>query len=392
MCRRKVVVWKQAILGGRGQKPFQILHVISFFYTQIHISAAMIVLFVPILSNTKMPTFLRLIVIGALANRRGGPMAEKVGILTHRDTDGICSAALATTVHPKAEIEFDDPFNLVPRLRALPKAWDTVIILDLGIDKAQVGRAVNAFREASKLHRIIYIDHHLLPPGITRRTLKCDTFIHRTDVSASELAMDFFKPPAHLEYIALLGAIGDYQQYTPKMRKLEMKYGSRMTFLETYLIEEALDVSRGDAPYTRGIVKGLARGLWPSEIPGLISRAQLGMNQEVMLKEYVRKNCKKIGKKMAIVTDVPFMATGKAASHAVRVMGVEVGIGTFRDGDWVRLSTRRDGMSKLDLDKLVGMAAAMVGGGGGGHAAAAGGRVPVEKFKDFLRILKSKIE
>jgi single-stranded-DNA-specific exonuclease len=318
-------------------------------------------------------------------------MSEKVGILTHRDTDGICSAALALAAYPKAEIEFDDPFNLVQRLRTLPN-WDTAIILDLGIDRLLADKAVDAFREASKLHKIIYIDHHLLPPGITKRSLKCSgALVHKTGVSASELALNFFKPLPHLEHIALMGAIGDYQQNTPKMRKLAMKYGWRTAFLEMYLLEEALEVSRGDVPYCRKIVGGLAQGLWPSEIPGLIIRVQLGMSQEVMLKEYVRKNSKKIGKGIVLVTDVPFMATGKAASHAVFIKGAKVGIATFRDGDWVRLSMRRDGMSKLNLNDLINKIASRVGGSGGGHAAAAGGRVPVEKFDDFLRMLKSKV-
>ncbi|MEM2907948.1 MAG: DHHA1 domain-containing protein [Candidatus Hadarchaeales archaeon] len=311
-----------------------------------------------------------------------------VGIITHVDVDGICSAAIAKIAYPEADVEFEEPMTLGKRLRALPPDWGTVIILDLGIDVVQKEEIKNIFRELSKSRKIIYIDHHPLPPGINRRTLRCHAFVHATDVSTSELALKYFKPPDSLEYIALLGAIGDYQQHTPTMRRLMARHYWRTAYLETFLLEGALEVSRGDTYFRRGLVKGLSQGLWPSDIRELLSRAYLGLSQEMMLKSYVKRNARKIARNIAVVNDVPFMATGKAASYLVQVTDAEIGIATFLDGNFVRLSARRAKDSDVNLRKLIGGAASKVGGLGGGHPAAAGGVVRVEKFKDFLKALK----
>jgi len=319
-------------------------------------------------------------------------MPKDVGILTHRDTDGVCAAAIAKIRYPAAYVEFcENVDELAPRLHALP-AWDTVVISDLGFNVAQKIELKNAFKEVSKFHKIIYIDHHLLPKGITRRTLPCYAFVHRTNVSCSELALDFFKSPASLQYIALLGAIGDYQEHTRRMRRLILKYGWRLIYLEEFLLEQAIEASRKDHPFKRKIVQGLVQGLWPSEIPGLMERARSGARRERIMVNYVRKNVKRISRNMALVTDVPFSATGLAASYAVRVANAEIGMGTYRKGNYIRFSMRRDEKSNLNLNELVIQTTSKISGsGGGGHDAAVGGRVPIRKFNAFLRQLKREI-
>ncbi len=319
-------------------------------------------------------------------------MAREVGILTHRDTDGVCAAAIAKIRYPAAYVDFcENVDELASRLHALP-AWDTVIISDLGINVAQKIELENAFKEASKFHKIIYIDHHLLPSGITRRTLPCHAFVHRTNVSCSELAMDFFKPPVSLQYIALLGAIGDYQEHTRRMRRMIVKYGWRLIYMEEFLLEQAIEASRKDHSFKRKITQGLAKGLWPSEIPGLMGRARSGAERERIMEKHVRKNVRRISRNMALVTDVPFAATGLAASYAVKVANAEIGIGACRKGNYTRFSMRRDEKSDLNLNELVIKTTLKISGsGGGGHDAAVGGRVPIRKFNTFLKQLKREI-
>lgn len=319
-------------------------------------------------------------------------MSKEVGILTHRDTDGVCAAAIAKIHYPDAYVEFcENVDELAPRLHALP-AWDIVVISDLGINLAQKIELKNVFKEASKSHKIIYIDHHLLPKGITRRTLPCHAFVHKTNVSCSELALDFFKPPVSLQYIALLGAIGDYQENTRRMRRLIVKYGWRLIYLEEFLLEQAIEFSRKDHPFKRKIIQGLVQGLWPSEIPGLMRRARSGVKRERIMENYVRKNVKRISRNMALVTDVPFSATGLAASYAVRVANAEIGMGTYRKGNYIRFSMRRGEKSNLNLNELVIQTTSKISGsGGGGHDAAVGGIVPIRKFNNFLRRLKKEI-
>jgi single-stranded-DNA-specific exonuclease len=311
-----------------------------------------------------------------------------VGIITHVDVDGVCSAAIAKISYPEADVAFEEPFTLTERLKTLPQNWETVIVLDLGIDVVRKDEVKGIFRELSEARKVIYIDHHPLPPGVNRGVLRCHAFVHDTGVSTSELALRYFKPPEALEHVALIGAIGDYQQNTPTMRRLMARQYWRTVYLETFLLEGALEVSRGDDYFRREVVEGLARGLWPSDIRDLLSRAYLGLSQEMMLKSYVKRNARKIARNIALVSDVPFMATGKAASYVVQVTDAEVGIAAFLDRGFVRLSARRAKGSDLNLRELISKAAAKVGGLGGGHPAAAGGVVRAEKFNDFIRALK----
>lgn len=313
-------------------------------------------------------------------------MLRNIGILTHRDVDGVCSAALAKIVCPDADVEFAEPFELATKLLSLP-TWRTAIVSDLGISAARSGEVKNAFREAAKSRAIIYIDHHSLPRGVTRRTLPCNVFVHKPKVSASELAMEFFKPPASSEYIALLGAIGDYQEHTRKMRELMAKYGKRIAYFEEFLLEQALEASRADHPFKRGVIKALAQGLWPSDIPGLMQRARAGIKQEKIIEDHVKKNLRKMDGKVAMALDVPFMATGKAAIYAMKLANVEVGIGAYQDGDYIRLSMRRGERSDLNLKMLIQGIALKIGGEGGGHEDAVGGRIPAQKFDTFIEEL-----
>ncbi len=319
-------------------------------------------------------------------------MPKKVGILTHVDTDGVCAAAIAKIRYPDADVEFSkSAYELASRLHALP-AWDTAIILDLGLNVTQKIDLKNAFKEASKSHKIIYIDHHLTPPGITRKTLPCHVSVHRTNVSCSELALDFFKPPVSLQYIALLGAIGDYQEHTKRMQRLVVKYGWRLIYLEEFLLEQAIEASREDHPFKRKVVQGLAQGLWPSDILGLMERASTGAKRERKIENYVRGNVQKISRNTALITDAPFMATGLAAFYAAKIANTKIGIGAYQAGDYVRVSIRRSEKSDLNLNTLtIKTTSKITGSSGGGHSAATGGIVPVRKFKIFLRQLEREM-
>jgi RecJ-like exonuclease len=314
----------------------------------------------------------------------------RIGILTHGDVDGVCSAALAKIACPGAQIEFAEPYELASKLGALPN-WKRAFVLDLGISLARKDEARNAFKEASKTCRIAYIDHHSLPEGINRRTLCCETFVHKTEVSASELALEFFNPPSSLSYIALLGAIGDYQEHTGKMKELMKKYGWRKSYFETFLLEHALEASRLDHRFKRRVIQGLSKGLWPSDIPKLIERARSGIRLERKIENYVKQKARKIAKKAVLVPDVPFRATGKAAIYAIKIVGAEVGIGTFQLDDYIRFSMRRNEKSDLNLNALVQELVSRVGGNGGGHDAAVGGLVPIQNFEIFLRELRRQL-
>lgn len=317
---------------------------------------------------------------------------EKVGILTHIDVDGVCSAALATTTYPNAEVEFTEAPYLALRLHSLPP-WDRLVVLDLGINPAQKEEVVEAFETVSKNTKVTYIDHHELPSGVTKENLLCDEVYHRADVSASELSLEYFEPPLLLENIALTGAIGDWQEDTPKMKELLIKHGERISRLETILMEQGLRASRNDPEYLSLVVQELAKGIWPSSIPEMMTRARSALKQERKVKEHTSENLKKINDKIALVNNVPLRATGTAATYAYRFSGAEVGIGAYaNDEDHIRISMRRNEGSKIDLSRLIREATLKLGGTGGGHKGAVGGRIPINKFDDFLEFMKSNTE
>jgi len=318
-------------------------------------------------------------------------VSANVGILTHNDADGICAGALAKIAYPNAKIDFAEPPELAAKVRRLPHDWATAIILDLGVSLAQRLEVKQAFKEVSKAHEIVYIDHHYFPIGINRRTLVCKELAHVVGMSASELALDHFKPPSHLKYIALLGAIGDYQEHTLRMQRLVRKYGWKKAYLEEFLLEQALGVTRDDHPFKRKVINGLAKGLWPSDMPNLLEQARVGARRVRALEKHVSESVRKINEKIAFVPDVPFGATGLAAEYALEIMYVDVGIAAYRDRNHIRLSARRSKRSKLDLNLIIGKLALQMGGVGGGHKAAAGSWVPVQKLDDFLRGLRREI-
>ena len=162
--------------------------------------------------------------------------------------------------------------------------------------------------------------------------------------------------------------------------------------MEEFLLEQAIEASRKDHSFKRKIIQGLAQGVWPSEIPSLMRRARAGAERERIMEKHVRKSVRRISRNMALVTDVPFSATGLAASYAVRVANAEIGIGACRKGNCIRFSMRRDEKSDLNLNELVIQTTSKISGsGGGGHDAAVGGRVPIRKFNTFLRQLKREV-
>ena len=55
-------------------------------------------------------------------------------ILTHGDSDGICSGAIAKTAYPDAYVYFTCPVNLLDKL-SLIEDVETLIICDIALDE-----------------------------------------------------------------------------------------------------------------------------------------------------------------------------------------------------------------------------------------------------------------
>jgi len=301
-------------------------------------------------------------------------------ILTDGDVDGVCAAAIAKASYPEAEIEFTNPADLASKLDSL-SGYDRVIVLDLGIDDAQKDEAIAAFQKLSRTSSIIYIDHHLRPPGVTERSLACNG-THRTSASTSELAWEFFKPAASHDFIAALGAVGDYQEKTPRMQELVEKYDERKVYPETSFLGWALMVSEDS--FKRGVAEELVQGKWPYQMSIMGEEADAIVRRQRILERYVREKAEKICEHVMLVRDPPFKATGPAATLLTKLDNTDIGIASRGEGDQVYLSMRRHKESDINLASLIEESASKFGGVGGGHKEAAGGKIPVERFDEFL--------
>ena len=296
----------------------------------------------------------------------------------------MCAAAIAKSSYPKAEVEFANPPDFVSRLDSL-SVYDCVIILDLGIDGIQKDEAITAFRKLSTTSSIIYIDHHLRPLGLTNSGLACKG-AYRTDASTSELAWEFFKPAASHDFIAVLGAVGDYKERTPQIQGLIERYNERKVYPEALFLEWALMVSEDS--FKRGVVEELVQGKWPYQMSIMGKEADAIVRRQRTLERYVRDKAEKICEHVMLVRNPPFKATGPAATLLIKLDNVDIGIASRTDENHVYLSLRRHEESNINLASLIDQSASKFGGMGGGHVAAAGGKIPVERLDEFLLELR----
>jgi hypothetical protein len=79
------------------------------------------------------------------------------------------------------------------------------------------------------------------------------------NASTSELTWEFFKPAASHDFIAVLGAIGDYKEKTPQIQGLIERYGERKVYPEALFLEWTLMVSEDS--FKREVIEELAQGI-----------------------------------------------------------------------------------------------------------------------------------
>jgi len=309
-------------------------------------------------------------------------------ILTHGDVDGVCAAAIAKTYYPKAEVEFTNPQDFLLKLDFMYK-HDCVIILDLGIAATKEAEARAAFQKLSKTSSIIYIDHHLRPPGLAKMSLACSKIVHKTSASTSELAWEFFRHDVYSDFIAVLGAVGDYAEKTPRMQGLIERYGERRVYPEALFLEWALMVAEDS--FKREVVEELVQGKWPYQMSIMGEEADYIIRRQRTLENYVKAKAEKICEHVMLIRDPPFKATGSAATILTNFDDIDVGLASRREGDSVYLSLRRHKESDVNLASLIEESALNFGGVGGGHKAAAGGKVPVNMFDEFLLEIRRRL-
>jgi RecJ-like exonuclease len=302
-------------------------------------------------------------------------------ILTHADTDGLCSGALALSVYPDAELLFTNPVEIVEDFRNARK-HDRVIVCDVAIDISAAPVLKRSIDRIAAEKDVVYIDHHPLPRGFSAPWL-----IHRIDACGSLLTFDHFRNALDpdMSRVAMYGAIGDFRDATPLAEALAERWDKRSLYFEAGTLSQGIEIDQKNLAFKRSIVRQLAANKLPSEIRGLTEKAVLASRLEEGLRQRVERTVRQMPHLAYVVDPDGFIS--KAAIYA-RIYGSRpVGVcAEYRDNKQAYdLSARAE--AGVDLNVLLNEAATRYGGHGGGHPMAGGGRVPARNLKKFLSYL-----
>ncbi|MEM2103666.1 MAG: DHHA1 domain-containing protein [Candidatus Bathyarchaeia archaeon] len=309
-------------------------------------------------------------------------------IFTHGDGDGLCAGALSSAANPDAMVYFSNPFGLLEDLENVDEG-DSVIICDIALSEDKLQAVVEKFSMLDEGGGLIYIDHHPLPEGLRVKDIP-GKVVYRLNSSASELTYRFFREKLGglLGVLAVYGAVADYLDDTPLIRKLLRMWDRRTVYFETGVLVQGIEGRKRDYEFKRSLVHHLAMGSSPASYPKLVelavenTLAEWDMIRE--LKDYLQ-----VEGEIAYVLDMPF-SHGKSAVYVRALADVKVGVaGETRKG-MVDMSLRTCSRD-LDLNRILRRIAPMFGGSGGGHPAAAGARIPEQSFNEFIQRLNGEI-
>ncbi len=312
-----------------------------------------------------------------------------VWIFTHGDADGLCAGALALAAHPNAHIFFTHPYGLAEDL-AIAEDADTVIVCDIALSETHLTQILQMFSAIADRGNLFYIDHHPLPEGISGKELP-GNFFHRLGSSASELVYSLFQSkldPLHTR-IAIYGAVGDYLDGTPLIRRLLERWDKRTIYFETGILIQGIEGRKRDYELKRSVVSNLANNIPPSFDERLVNLAVKNTHREEIAIKELRERVQVKGE-IAYILDFPF-SLGKAATYVRGLTDKLVGVAGETRKDMVDMSLRAC-REEIDLNSLLRRITPKLGGSGGGHPLAAGARIPRENFEKFLDELNESLK
>jgi len=303
-------------------------------------------------------------------------------IITHRDADGICSAAITLAARPSASIYFSHPIGLYRDLEK-PKKGDEVFIFDISLAEDTLHKTFPRLADLREHGSVTYIDHHPLPPNVTMEMIP-GIVRHSTEFCATELAYREFRKiiPSDISRVAIYGAIGDYKEKTTLMQKLMDDWDKSALYYETGTLLEGLEIDRKDYDFMRRIARLLSKNMLPSSDNELVSRARQQAQLEEKQRKIVARQVKTIGN-VAYVIDVTD-SIGTAAFYARVTKEALIGVAGATKHEIVDLSLRSKN-PKIDLNVLLRRECGKFGGVGGGHPQAAGARIPADQLMSFLK-------
>jgi len=296
----------------------------------------------------------------------------------------MCSGAIAQARFPDAEVFFTKPVSFLHDL--LNTEAGRIIICDIAITKSKAKEIAATLEEKGKKSEILYFDHHQLPRTMEESDIKVTKYEHKLNVSASELVYRHFQDeiPRERVWIALYGAIGDYEDDTEFAKNRIANWDRRALFFEvSTLILGIKNREFDNYDAKRRIVRTMAHGENPSDVPGLVKSAKVAVTREFELYDFIKEHAKKQGN-IGYVTNMPrFGFRGPAALFAATVMDRPLGLCVYDRERHIDVTARKRN-SDIALNKLMEAAAERVGGSGGGHSEAAGARIPAGMLDEFL--------
>ncbi|NIO21304.1 MAG: hypothetical protein GTN76_11355 [Candidatus Aenigmarchaeota archaeon] len=311
----------------------------------------------------------------------------KTIIFTHSDCDGICAGAIALSKFPEAELFFTKPVSFYEDLEKFDA--DRIIITDIAITRKDISRVVKLLEERAKGSEIYYFDHHFLPEKVKAKLAKNLKAYVNEEASASELVYRYFQKeiPRERVWIAIYGAIGDYSQHTEFVEERIKNWDARALYFEASTIVLGIKDEKFERyDSKRMIARTLAEGNNPSDVPGLVKVAKKVVNEEFDLYEIVKKQAKSIGD-VGFVKDIAFFGfRGPSALFASTVTKTRIGLAIHTRRSYLDITMRSRDYS-IPLNVLAEDAAEAVDGSGGGHPQASGARIPLNRFKDFVKEL-----
>ncbi|MBN2488927.1 MAG: DHH family phosphoesterase [Methanosarcinaceae archaeon] len=300
-------------------------------------------------------------------------------ILTHGDSDGICSGAIAKSAYPEAHVYFTSPVNLLKKLDFVKK-FKNIIICDIAVDERTHKQLYRRLDELATDCNLVYIDHHPLP----HVRWDADWFYHDLSPCASELTYRVLEDrlSRDMRRVAIYGAIGDFCDDTSLIMDWTRDWDKRTLYFQAGTLIQSIFYGGRNYDFKRNLIEPLSHDTIPSMIPDLLNFARDASELEEKLRIYVKAHVKKLNNIAYIVNANGYMS--KSAIYASSYGGKEVGISAEyrRRKHAYDISIRSKGF--VDVNRIVRSVTKRLGGTGGGHPVAAGARVPEDSFDEFL--------
>jgi len=303
-----------------------------------------------------------------------------------KDVDGIGAAALVVAA-TGAEFILADYDTLMDDLAKVPQDVSQFVLSDIGTDDSNRGAFVDRLGELATRCSVTYVDHHYLPPRakleLAKRGVKV---VHDPEECASMLCYSVFKDvlPPDARFIALYGAVTDYQDDSPMGLQMMEKADRQFVLAEATLLALALGRMGGRARFPELLVRELAAMRMPHEIGKVPQLALQQLKAETRLATEVREHGTKLGRLAYMETSQ--YSTGNVAKLLIGAFDVPVGVSyKEKQKGWVEVSLRSTSECKIHLGQTIGRIALKLGGSGGGHRRAAGCHIRAAETKQMVR-------